>query len=95
MAKHYDTVETNPIALRGIASDIRAYTTCQVSIVREYLSIISAQECEITTGSYQEAILAMRAWLTRMEELKQHGDAFAQYLVDRAEQMEQFEKKKG
>ena len=89
---HYETIDTNPQALRNIASAIRSYTICQVNTVDEYLKLISAEDCEITVSSYQEAILAIRTWLTRMEELKKQGDAFAQYLWERADMIEQIQK---
>jgi hypothetical protein len=37
--------------------------------------------------------MAMKTWLTTMEELKQHGDAFAEYLVERAEEYDKQERK--
>ena len=89
---NYETIETNPQALRNIASAIRSYTMCQVNTIEEYLKLISVEDCEITVQSYQEAILAIRTWLTRMEELKQEGDSFAQYLCDRAEAIENMQK---
>ena len=92
---HYETIDTNPQALRNIASAIRLYTQYQVNIVQEYLQLISMEDSEIAVDAYQEAISEIRNWLARMEEIKQEGDSFAQYLCDRADAIDKMERQQG
>ena len=90
---HYETIETNPTALRHIASDISSYTACQVGTLQDFLNIVTSVEDEITTQAYKEAIERVRYWLHQMEDLKQQSDVFASYLRDRAEKIESMEKR--
>ena len=83
----YEHIETNPTALRHIASDISSYTTLQVRILDEYLKVISQQEGEITTRAFQEAVQRVDDWKRKMERLKEDSDSFVQYLKDRAEKI--------
>ena len=89
---HYETIETNPNALRHIASDIRSYTECQLSTIQDFLTIISSVEEDITTDSFTESIERVRFWVRQMEELKQQSDVFAAYLWERAEKIEAMER---
>lgn len=88
----YETIETNPTALRHIASDISSYTDCQICTLQDFLNIVTSVEDEITTQAYKEAIERVRYWLQRMEDLKRQSDEFAAYLRDRAEKIELMEK---
>lgn len=90
---HYETIETNPTALRHIASDIRSYTACQVGVIQDFFNIISSEEDEITTQAFQEAIERVRFRLREMEQLKQQSDEFAAYLWNRADMIENMEKR--
>lgn len=87
----YEKIETNPTALRHIASDIRSYTILQVQILNDYLNLVASQEDEITTVAYKEAVERVASWKRQMEQLKEDSDAFAQYLIDRAEKIESME----
>lgn len=87
MASNYD-INTNPEALRGIASSIVTYTTVQYDIIRTYLMQMSSQENEITLQKYQLCLEAIAEWLRRMEELKQEGENFAAFLNKKADDLD-------
>lgn len=85
-----NSIDTNPEALRGIASSVIAYTTCQYDIIRTYLNQMTAQENDIDLQSYRMCLEAIGEWLNRMNTLKSEGEQFAAFLNNKADTLDTF-----
>ena len=82
------SIDTNPQALRNAASSIRAYTMCQDDILSKYLTEMNSLCGDIEISGYQMFIEAIVSMKNRMDELRSEGEAFAQFLENRANMLD-------
>jgi uncharacterized protein YukE len=87
-----NTIDTNPEALRSISSSVRTYTTLQYDIIRTYLQQMSALSSDIQVTKYQQILEAISEWVKKMDELKTEGEAFAAFLDQKANVLEEMMK---
>jgi len=83
-----NSIDTNPQALRNAASSVRAYTACQQDIVSQYLIQMNSLYSDIEISGYQMCIEAIAAMKNRMDELRNEGEGFAQFLENRADMLD-------
>lgn len=80
-----NSIDTNPEALRSIASSIITYTSLQYDIIRTYLGSMTSLEGEINIRSYQQRLEAIGEWLKTMDRLRADGESFAAWLNSKAD----------
>lgn len=83
-------IDTNPEALRIVASSISSYLATQNDIIRTYLNQMTSLTEDIQVSSFQMLIEAISQWLNRMEELRSNGEEFAHWLNEKADMLESF-----
>ena len=86
MATNY--IDSNPEALRNVASTIVTYTTLQYNIIHEYLKQMNSLYQEIETQRFQEILEAIQEWSRRMDELRVQGEGFAAFLNNKADMLD-------
>ena len=84
-------IETNPAALRSVASSINAYTTVQHNIMSQYSIQMSTLCEEIQVAGFKDALAAIAEWTRRMEDLQADGNAYANFLNQKADMLEHFQ----
>lgn len=86
------SIDTNPEALRSIASSITTYTTLQYNIIQQYLGAMTAQAGDINIQSYQLCLEAIGEWLKTMDRLRTDGEAFCAWLNSKADVLDDLQK---
>ena len=89
-----NSIDTNPEALRSIASSINTYTSLQYDIIRTYLGRMTSLEGDIDIQSYQLRLEAIAEWLKTMDRLRVDGENFAVWLNSKADMLDELYKGK-
>lgn len=89
MAMH--NIDTNPAALRSVASSVKTYLGLQREIMQSYLRQMSGLAQDLQVQSFQMNLEAIAAWLNRMGELQAEGERFATFLEQKATALETFQ----
>ncbi len=91
MSNH--NIDSNPEAMRSIASSVITYTTLQHQIIRTYLQEMASLAGDIQSNGYNILLEAISEWVKRMDELKSEGEEFAAFLNHKADILEERQNK--
>lgn len=88
-----NNIATSAESLREIANDIVNYTESQCDTIKTYLKLMSSQEMDIQSTGYKMVLEAISAWQSRMEELKEDGMKFVEYIREKADILDEIKNK--